>query len=411
MKLKTTVVNMENNSILGSDLANIARLRKFKRKRVSSHDLTGGNTDWFEFQPNEKKVIFDEDGAGCIKHIWMTMAAIGSGQHWRRNIIIRMFWDGEEHPSVEVPISDFFGMGHGEPKNFVSAPLQMSPRGGRGFNCWWPMPFKKHAKIEIESQLQKKFNLYYYVDYEDYESFPENPQEPIGYFHAQFRMSKKGKDQQTDRDTGKKYTRSEWQVKAGKNTRENGGYDLNHKILHAKGKGQYVGCHLNIDNKARAMLLNWPGEGDDMIFIDDDVGREPTLFGTGTEDYVNTAYGPRKEYNAPYHGIIKEGGPFWIGKITYYRYHIPDPIPFEKEILVTIERGHNNHRQADAWDSTAYWYQIEPHEPFPKLPDKMERKPRKVPAWWRPTKWLLKWILKIVAAGTFGIFLFWLFFT
>ncbi|MHA1451710.1 MAG: DUF2961 domain-containing protein, partial [Promethearchaeota archaeon] len=133
---------------IGSDLANIANLRKFKRKRISSYDRTGGNQDWFEIQPNEKKILFEVDGPACIKHIWMTMGAIGAGQHWRRNVIIRMYWDGEEHPSVEVPISDFFGLGHGEIKNFVSAPLQMRPRGRRGFNCWWPMPFKNHAKIE-----------------------------------------------------------------------------------------------------------------------------------------------------------------------------------------------------------------------------------------------------------------------
>jgi hypothetical protein len=322
-----------------------------------------------------------------------------------------MYWDEEPEPSVEVPIGDFFGMGHGETKNFISAPLQMSPRGGRGFNCWWPMPFKNHAKIEVESQLSKKFNLYYYVDYEEYDEFPNDPSTPTGYFHAQFLKSEKQKDQMKDRDTGKRFSRMGWQVLAGKNTRANGGYDLNHRILHAKGKGQYVGCHLNIDNRARFMIQNWPGEGDDMIFIDDDIGGEPTIFGTGTEDYINTAYGPRLVYNSPFHGIIKEGGPFWIGKITYYRYHIPDPISFEKEILVTIERGHDNHRLSDAWDSTAYWYQIEPHEPFPELPSKNERKPRKESFVWKVFKWMMKWGFKIAVAGAFGYFLFWLFST
>jgi hypothetical protein len=396
---------------LKSDLGNIAQLRNFKRKRISSYDRTGGNSDWFVIEPGEHKVIFNVNGPGCIKHIWMTMMAIGSGSYWRRNVIVRMFWDGEKEPSIEVPIGDFFGMGHGETKNFISTPLQMSPRGGRGFNCWWPMPFRQNAKIEIESQLSKKFNLYYYIDYEAYKDFSDDPNAPIGYLHAQFRKSKKEKDQKIDRDTGKRFSRMGWQVLSGKNTRENGGYDLNHVILHAKGKGQYVGCHLNIDNKARFMIQNWPGEGDDMIFIDEDIGGEPTLYGTGTEDYVNTAYGPRKEYHAPYHGIIKKGGPFWIGKITYYRYHIPDPVSFEKEIQVTIERGHDNHRLSDTWDSTAYWYQIEPHEKFPELPSKEERKPRRERNGLKALEWLLKWIIKIAIAGIFGYFLFWLFFT
>jgi hypothetical protein len=395
-----------------SDLANIPKLRKFKRKRISSYDRTGGNSDWFEIHPNERKIIFDIEGPGCVKHIWMTMAAVGAGKYWRRDVIIRFYWDNEKNPSVEVPISDFFGVGHGEIKNFVSAPLQMSPRGGRGFNCWWPMPFKRHGKIEIESQLSKKFNLYFYIDYEKYDEFPNDSEVPIGYFHAQFRMSKREKDQKKDRDTGKKFSKMEWQFTGGKNTRVNGGYDLNHKILHAKGKGQYVGCHLDIDNRARFLLLNWPGEGDDMIFIDEDIGGEPTLYGTGTEDYVNTAYSPRKEeYNAQYHGLIKGGGPFWIGKITYYRYHILDPVSFEKEILVTIERGHDNHRLSDRWDSTAYWYQLEPHEKFPELPSMKERKPRKESNLWKSTIWIAKWIFRLVLAGAFGYFLFWLFFT
>ncbi|MBN2155370.1 MAG: DUF2961 domain-containing protein [Candidatus Lokiarchaeota archaeon] len=399
-----------DSTVFGSNLANIARLRRFRRKRESSYDRTGGNNDFLVLQANERRVIFDQDGPSSIKHIWMTMATIGGKQNWLRNIIVRMYWDFEEYPSVEVPISDFFGMGHGECKNFVSTPFQMSPRSGKGFNCWWPMPFKKHAMIEIENQLDKKFTLYYYVDYEKYEKLPEDPLEPLGYFHAQFRQSKLEKDQRNDRDTGKRFTKIQWQVSGGKNTYDNMGYDLNHTILHARGKGQYVGCHLNIDNKSRFFILNWPGEGDDMIFIDEDVGKEPTLYGTGTEDYVNTAYGPRTEYNAPYHGIIKPGGFNWNGKITYYRYHIPDPIPFENEIIVSIERGHDNHRLADRWESTSYWYQMEPHEPFPQLPSKKERQPRKTRGW-QIIKWFLKWIGKLMLAGMFVYFLFWLYFT
>jgi hypothetical protein len=116
-----------------------------------------------------------------------------------------------------------------------------------------------------------------------------------------------------------------------------------------------------------------------MIFIDDDIDKGiPTLYGTGTEDYVNQAFSQREKYSAPYHGTIKPGGINWWGKITYYRYHIEDPIFFNKKIIVSIEHGHDNHRKDD-WSSTAYWYQIEPHDPgsYPKLLDRKGREPRK----------------------------------
>jgi hypothetical protein len=124
-------------------------------------------------------------------------------------------------------------------------------------------------------------------------------------------------------------------------------------------------------------FFNWPGEGDDMIYIDGDINKQtPTLHGTGTEDYVNQAWAQSKEYNAPYHGTIKGGGINWWGKISYYRYHIKDPIYFNEKLIVSIEHGHDNHRKDD-WSSTAYWYQHEPHDPslFPKLLEKKDRNP------------------------------------
>ncbi|MBD3351220.1 MAG: DUF2961 domain-containing protein [Candidatus Lokiarchaeota archaeon] len=374
-----------NRKFGSSSLRDIAKLRNFKRKRVSSYDRTGGNEDYFVIQSGEKKVIFNEDGPGCVTHIWTTQAASGA-KYWPRNVIIRMWWDHEEKPSVECPLGDFFGLGHGERINYVSAPLQMSPQNGQGMNCWWPMPFKEHAKIEIENDTGKCYhlgikpiknpglNFYYYVDFEKYDNWTED-EASLGYFHCQFRKKDYGKDMKYDRDTKKKFNPIEWQFTGGKNTRENGGYDENHLLLHAKGRGHYVGAHIDIHNKFR-FTANWPGEGDDMIFIDDDIGGEPTLYGTGTEDYVNCAYCPQQKYSSPYHGIIKGGGLNWLGKITYYRYHIEDPISFQKEIKVTIEHGHDNHR-GDIWETTAYWYQLEPHYKFPPLPDRDARMPKR----------------------------------
>ena len=154
---------------------------------------------------------------------------------------------------------------------------------------------------------------------------------------------------------------------------------FNYRIMEAKGKGHFCGCNLNIDNRTfMPWFVNWPGEGDDMIFIDDDIEKGiPTLYGTGTEDYVNQAFCPTETQSAPYHGTIKPGGLNWWGKITYYRYHIEDPIYFNKHIIATIEHGHDNHR-ADDWSSTAYWYQTEPHDHsiWPKLLNRKGRRPK-----------------------------------
>jgi hypothetical protein len=378
-----------NASIIGSgSLQNAFRLRNFERRRASSYDRTGGNKDYFLIAPGERRVVFDEAGPGCITHIWTTQLCLGE-KYWLRNVIVRIWWDGEESPSVECPLGDFFGLGHGERIDFVSAPLQMSPQKGKGFNSWWPMPFKRRARIEIENDAPGSWVpeaqsgtmgrlpgliFYYYVDYERYGPEVEGEFEDAGYFHAQFRRVDYRKDMLYDRDTKKRMGGFEWQFDGGKNTRANGGYDENHVILEAEGAGQYLGCHIDITNRWR-WTFNWPGEGDDMIFIDDDVGGEPTLYGTGTEDYVNTAFCPQEKYSAPYHGIIKGGGPNWLGKISYYRYHVQDPIPFKRRILVSIEHGHNNTR-GDIWETTAYWYQKEPHSPSYLLPGRAERGPR-----------------------------------
>jgi len=367
-----------------SSLKDIAKIRpdSIKRARISSYDRTGGNRDWVDIKPGEKYTLAEFQGSGCIKHIWCTTRC-KSARYNVRNAIIRMYWDGEldENPSVEVPIGDFFGLGHGKKKNFVSLPLQMSPRKGGGFNCWWPMPFLKGFKITLENDNPKPFRIYYYIDYEIFNDGFEN-EEDFGRFHAQWRRENPTTPKRKNPKTGKKYTplRPNKFMFGGKNTNP---LKDNYIILEAKGKGHYCGCHLDIDNITfMPYYLNWPGEGDDMIFIDDDIKEgKITLHGTGTEDYVNQAFSQQKKYSAPYHGTILGGGINWWGKISYYRYHIEDPIYFNKEIKVTIEHGHDNHR-SDDWSSTAYWYQREPHDHslFPKLLDHEGRKPRSHPA-------------------------------
>lgn len=125
-------------SSLGGGLSNLPRLKSHKRKRFSSYDRTGGNRDFHEVPEGETRVSAEMKGAGCVKHIWVT---IRTDEEWYlRKLVLRMYWDGEENPSVEVPIGDFFGIGHGITHNYVSWTLQMSPEEGKAFNCWWPMP-------------------------------------------------------------------------------------------------------------------------------------------------------------------------------------------------------------------------------------------------------------------------------
>jgi len=198
------------------------------------------------------------------------------------------------------------------------------------------------------------------VDYEIYHQLPDE----MLRFHAQWRREIPT-DGLSEREFG---SHREWLFE-GENKDGKGNY----VVVEAEGKGHYCGCHVNIHNLSTSSLWDWPGEGDDMIFIDGEP-FPPRLYGTGTEDYVNMAWCPTQEYSAPYHGLILGGLHNWKGLITYYRYHIADPIMFEKEIKVTIEHGHNNHRNDD-WSTTAYWYQTEPHLKFPAMKAVNERLP------------------------------------
>jgi hypothetical protein len=350
-----------------TSLRDLARPRDCIRRRESSYDRTGGNRDFYVIPSGQKRVIFDVAGvAGIITHIWstqMTFTLRGG-----RGIILRMWWDDdpEDCPSVETPLSDFFGIAWGIRRNMSSQPIQCSVRGGKGQNCWWPMPFQKAAKIEVENLNPKNLIIYFYVDWEEY---PQGlGDEKLLYFHANYRQQD-CTARWKDRDTGKSLSGAAWQATGGKNTLANGGYKENYLILETKGEGQYVGVTMGIKRGRFALTapLAWPGEGDDMIWIDSQGAGEPQLYGTGTEDYFNTAYSPTEHYCAPYHGVVLGGGLNWRKKISYYRFHVEDPIMFKKDIKVTIEHGHDNH-YGGRWTSCAYWYQAEPHAKQATLP-------------------------------------------
>lgn len=327
--------------------------RAGKRMRASSYDQTGGNFDFYYIDPRTKQTIFDVRHPGCVTHIWVTQGTYPhrTGALLERKVVLRMFWDGEELPSVEAPIGDFFGMGHGISKNFASAPLAMCPQDGRGYNCYFPMPFCSGARIEVENESDDEVLFYFYVDYEAYETPPAGALR----FHAQWRR------ELTNGIDESGVSAEEFQFGGRNSSIEN-----NYVILEASGKGHYVGCNMNIHNRRFSDRDNWPGEGDDMIVIDDEPWP-PRLHGTGCEDYFGAAFCPTQEFCTPYNGIILAGGENWRGKISYYRYHIEDPIMFDKSIKVTIEHGHNNNR-SDDYSSTAYWYQAEPHLHHPLLP-------------------------------------------
>ncbi|MBD3255720.1 MAG: DUF2961 domain-containing protein [Candidatus Lokiarchaeota archaeon] len=334
---------------------NLALIRKdIKRKRISSYDKTGANADFFTFQNKEKREICDINGPGCIKHIWMTMASSDSA--YLRKVVIRMWWDNEQHPSVEVPIGDFFGVGHSKTVNYWSLPLSMGPEDGKGFNCFFPMPFSARAKVEIENESDSQFVLYFYIDYEEYEKFGAE----YGRFHAYWTRK--------NPCLGSKKNREMF-------SRKNPTHEEDYLIMEAEGRGHYVGCHIDIHNLRTTKKKDWPGEGDDYIEIDD---GEIKIWGTGTEDYFCGAYCPTQYYCSPYFGIPLPGGKNWSGKISYYRYHIEDPIYFNKNVKVKIEHGHANQR-SDDWSSTAYWYQTEPHKILPSLLPVEERIPSEEP--------------------------------
>ncbi len=349
-------------------------LRAYRSRRASSFDLSGGNRDWWTIPAGAKATIFEARVAGCIKHLWMT---VGGDDLFPRKAILRMWWDDEPEPSVECPIGDFYGMAFGRFKNFVSAPLQLSPEDGRAMNCWWPMPFDS-ARIEIENECENPINVYFYIDWEEQPNLDFGPwnlesnhdsKSQIARFHCHWRRENPTDGWITERITPSNVEKYHHETK-------NLSDRCNYVILEAAGSGVYVGCHLDIDCFERHGN-DWYGEGDDMIVIDGEPWP-PRLHGTGTEDYFCTAWGPTQEYCAPYHGITLNSGDEewrWRGKNSCYRFHIEDPVRFEKSIRVSIEHGHANKLSND-YCSTAYWYQVEPHGAFPALPAVTDRMPR-----------------------------------
>jgi hypothetical protein len=337
-------------------LDDLTRLRDDVRsKRISSYDRSGGNGDRVaNIAAGQKLELANLKGAGVITHIWVTIAPPPPTLS-RHDIILRMYWDGETHPSVEAPIGEFFGQGWNESYPFTSLPLAAGPREGRAMVCYFKMPYANGARIEIENDSGRAIDAFYYqIDYTELKALPPN----TAYFHAWYNH------QLTDAQS---YGENEWGLLGpdGKNTTG----AKNYVFADIEGKGQYVGVNYYVHSPGPM----WYGEGDDMFFID----GEPwpgSLHGTGTEDYFNTSWSPASLYAHPFFGYARVSDQLgWIGKAHMYRFHITDPIYFDKSLRATIEHGHDNNLTLDL-SSVAYWYQREPHKAFPPFPTREQRK-------------------------------------
>lgn len=336
-------------------------LRDARTARASSWDRSGGNQDWITIKPGQTMLLADIVSAGCIKHFyWTYIIEKEEVRRWLfRDVILRMYWDDEQTPSVESPIGDFFGVSNGVPRSIKSLDLVVNPGGlgsatSVGLNCYFPMAFSKRARIEIAydgDARQKPLGIWYHIDYETYPTVPAWL-ESAARFHAQFRRSRPPKDN------------------AAKGTNKTG--TTNYVILEARGQGHLAGYVLGVDNVAGA----WWGEGDDMVFIDGEQWP-PSFHGTGTEEIFGGGACPSVEYSGPYTGfhlVENRDGEQWYGKNAMYRLFGRDPIRFKESIRVTIEHGHANDMPND-YSSVAYWYQKEPHAPFPPLPSSADRRP------------------------------------
>jgi Protein of unknown function (DUF2961) len=348
---------------LNMSLGNLSRLSRAKTRSISPENFTGEkgqggmSTDgpsakaarglgqgWkvsplIHIEPGQTFTLGEIKGPGAIQHIWMTPTG-----HLRFSIF-RIYWDGESEPSVEVPVGDFFACGWGKYAQVSSLAVCVNP--GSAFNSYWEMPFRKSCKITMENLDDQRMTLYYQIDH----TLTEVPDD-AAYFHAQFRRSNPLT------------------------------YKTDHVLLDGvKGWGHYVGTYLawGVNN------TGWWGEGEIKFFLDGD-GRFPTICGTGTEDYFCGSYNFEnqethryQEFTTPYSGLAQVIRPDGLyesqQRFGLYRWHIMDPVRFEKDLKVTIQAlgwrkdGRYLPLQDDI-SSVAFWYQAEPHSAFPKLPDR-----------------------------------------
>jgi hypothetical protein len=336
-----------------SSLDHLARLATGVRsRRFSSYDKTGGNYDRWHVPAGATVTLAEIEGAGSIRHIWVTTPEEDNNL---RRLVLRMYWDGEETPSVACPLGDFFGLGHAKANYWESLPLACSHLG---MNCWFAMPFAQRARITITNDSDKdQLKFFFYIDYQEWDAAPKD----LAHFHANWRREML---RPVDEPTGPAGNGEPQPLNTtGRN---------NYVVLDTQGRGHYVGCCLHLDTNEDG----WWGEGDDMFFIDG-AAWPPTLHGTGMEDYFCGAFNYNhleRPHCTPYYGYSFKTNIDYTGKHSQYRFHVQDPIYFEKSLLFSIEHGHANNKGGD-WTSTAYWYQVNRTKPLPEIPPFVARIP------------------------------------
>jgi D-arabinan exo alpha-(1,3)/(1,5)-arabinofuranosidase (non-reducing end) len=348
----------QQRSDLSGMLSDLPDPHNYVLKRVSSYDRTGGNADFRPIPSGQSITIFDEVGPGVITHIWFTIA--DRERYHLKKLVLRIYWDGEDSPSVETPIGDFFGQGLGEYHLFQSLPIQVSSE--KALNCFFPMPFQRSAKITVSNEGKEAVsNFYYNIDYRGY-AHPLSAS--ILYFHAQYRQCAPCQG----------WT-NQWKSNGDEavNDKKNLDGEGNYVWMEANGRGHFVGVTMSVVQNQDG----WWGEGDDMFFVDGE--KLPSINGTGSEDYFLGAW---DFGNTPFayllYGAPVKGEELAGSRSSIYRFHLDSPITFTKSLRATIEHGHANAR-SDNYYSVAYWYQTEPHTPFPPLPPVEDRLPRVYP--------------------------------
>lgn len=348
---------------LGMHLGHLARLSKARTRSISPENFTGEKgkggmategtgascardlgVGWkispsIRIAPGETRTLAEVRGSGAIQHIWMTLTG-----HWRHSIL-RIYWDGQETPSVECPAGDFFACGWGQYAQISSLAVCVNP--GSAFNCYWEMPYRHGFRITMTNIAAQEMTLYYQITFTETD-VPDD----VAYFHAQFRRTNPLPYKQV--------------------------YTILDGVY---GQGQYVGTYLawGVNNNG------WWGEGEIKFYLDGD-DEYPTICGTGTEDYfcgsynfdVGKEHGGYREFTTPYSGLAQVIRPDGLYRsqmrFGMYRWHITDPIRFEHDLRVTIQAlgwrsGGRYLPLQDDIASVAYWYQTLPTMPFPPLPD------------------------------------------
>jgi hypothetical protein len=333
-------------------LPNYVRAQNYKSLKQSSYDKTGGNADRWPMQAGQTLELFEAKGPGMISHIWFTISA--QSVNHLKELVIRAYWDGRPKPSVETPIGDFFGLNLGEYAIYESAYLACSP--GRSLNCYFAMPYRTGARITVANEGKQNVGAFYSnIDYMDLPAMPDDAL----YFHASYRQA----------GPNKPVTGPE-----GRTVQLNPDGKENYVYVETRGRGHLMGVTLGVLQNNE----QWMGEGDDMIFIDDE--SKPAIVGTGSEDYFlgSWNFGGRdgarpfahQMYGAQYIALPERTG----GRYLCYRWHGDNPVTFTRYLKHTMEHGHANNL-GDNFYSCCYWYQSEPYTDLPALPQAADRLP------------------------------------